>query len=159
MIEVMLIVSFVAYAHSCQSPLKKAIQSPAKRAIFSPLIWAIDYMTVLITASLFHGPLDSQAPPPCTLKSAPLAKIMTFGNTGAHECSRENTQLSSGFRGISSPPISQPHFLLALYAGPIQEYARSFFGWKNHLASFQQNRQPVLANWAANLSELSTGRN
>ena len=97
MIEVMLIVSFVAYAHSCYSPLKKAIQSPAKRAIFSTLIWAIDYMTLLITASLFHGPLDSQVPPPCTLKSAPLAKIKPLGNTGAHKCSREAPSFQAAF--------------------------------------------------------------
>ena len=34
-----------------------------------------------------------------------MAKILPFGNTGAHKCSRENTQLSSGFRGISSTTI------------------------------------------------------
>ena len=101
---------------------------------------AIDYMTVLIMASLFHDPLDSQVPPPCTLKSAPLAKIKPFGNTGAHKCSRKNTQLSSDFRGRSSPPISWPlsswAFTLDLYCkqatsfpkktGLIQEQAWSF---------------------------------
>ena len=51
-------------------------------------------------------PLDSRGPLPAPMKSAPLAKIMPFGNTGAHKCSRENTQLSSGFRGISSPHSS-----------------------------------------------------
>ena len=48
-------------------------------------------------ASLFHDPLDSQAPPPCTLKSAPLAKIKPLGNTGAHKCSREAPSFQAAF--------------------------------------------------------------
>ena len=56
-----------------------------------------EYMTVLIMASLFHDPLDSQAPLPCTLKSAPLAKIKPLGNTGAHKCSGEAPSFQVAF--------------------------------------------------------------
>ena len=49
------------------------------------------------SCSLFHDPLDSQAPPPCTLKSAPLAKIKPLGNTGAHKCSREAPSFQAAF--------------------------------------------------------------
>ena len=96
---------------SINSQNKSARQYPAYRAISNPLIVFVFSVHRLVAfaylmASLFHDPLDSRGPLPAPTKSAPLAKIMPFGSTGARKCSRENTQLSSGFRGISSPPIS-----------------------------------------------------
>ena len=62
-------------------PFNKARARDQRKEIF-------DYMTLLIMASLFD-PLDSQTPPPCTLKSVQLAKIKPLGNTGAQKCSSE----------------------------------------------------------------------
>ena len=77
---------------------------------------AIDYMTVLIMASLFHDPLDSQAPPPCTLKSAPLAKIKPLATP-------EHTSVAGrplAFKRLSRHKLAidkQVCFVLALFAG------------------------------------------
>ena len=113
-------------------PFNKSRTRDQRKEIF-------DYMTVLIMASLFD-PLDSQAPPPCTLKSAKLAKIKSLGNTGAHKCSRE----ALAFKWLSRHKLVTNK--LALYAWPITQTGGSFsvhdrtysrispvfYGWNNH---------------------------
>ena len=55
-----------------------------------------------------------------TTKPALLAKTLPFGNTGAHQCSREAPSFHAAFAAWACC------FANSLYAGPIQEYARSF---------------------------------